>query len=115
MTGERTREKQRAEKLLEPAQLTELRGGIAVSGRSAGPNFRNDPAFLPILAAQRAGTETLAADGRTRGWGSQAARHCKLAEQRHPAPGSRVPPSTGTPNCAPSSKNTASATATRSP
>ena len=32
LTGERTREKQRAEKLLESAQLTELPGQIAVSG-----------------------------------------------------------------------------------
>ena len=35
LTQERTREKQRAEKLLEDAQLTELRRGIAVSGSRA--------------------------------------------------------------------------------
>jgi len=45
------------------------------------PNFRNDPAFLPILAAQRADAETLAADAATRGWDSEAARHRKLAER----------------------------------
>ncbi len=45
------------------------------------PNFRNDPAFLPILAAQRADAETLAADARARGWASEASRHGKLVEQ----------------------------------
>jgi hypothetical protein len=45
------------------------------------PNFRNDPAFLPILAAQRADAEALAADARARGWDSEAARHRKLAER----------------------------------
>ncbi len=45
------------------------------------PNFRNDPAFLPILAAQRADAETLAADAAARGWDSEAARHRKLAER----------------------------------
>jgi integrase len=45
------------------------------------PNFRNDPAFLPILAAQRADAKTLAADAAARGWDSEAARHRKLAER----------------------------------
>jgi hypothetical protein len=45
------------------------------------PNFRNDPAFLPILAAQRADAETLAADAAARGWDSETARHRKLAER----------------------------------
>jgi integrase len=45
------------------------------------PNFRNDPAFLPILAAQRADAETLAADAAARGWDREAARHRKLAER----------------------------------
>ena len=45
------------------------------------PNFRNDPAFLPILAAQRADAETLAADAAARGWDSEAARHRKLTER----------------------------------
>jgi len=45
------------------------------------PNFRNDPAFLPILAAQRADAETLAADAAARGWDGEAARHRKLAER----------------------------------
>jgi hypothetical protein len=45
------------------------------------PNFRNDPSFLPILAAQRADAEALAADAAARGWDSEAARHRKLAER----------------------------------
>jgi hypothetical protein len=45
------------------------------------PNFRNDPAFLPILAAQRADAETLAADAHARGWESEATRHRKLTER----------------------------------
>ena len=45
------------------------------------PNFRNDPSFLPILAAQRADAETLAADAHARGWENEAARHRKLAER----------------------------------
>jgi integrase len=45
------------------------------------PNLRNDPAFLPILAAQRADAETLAADAAARGWDSETGRHRKLAER----------------------------------
>jgi integrase len=45
------------------------------------PNFRNDPGFLPILAAQRADAEALAADAHARGWASEAARHRKLTER----------------------------------
>jgi transposase len=44
LTEERTREKQRAEKLLESAQLTELRGRIAVSGGSARGRAARFPA-----------------------------------------------------------------------
>jgi hypothetical protein len=43
------------------------------------PNFRNDPGFLPILAAQRADAQALAAHAR--GWTSEASRHRKLIEQ----------------------------------
>jgi integrase len=45
------------------------------------PNFRNDPAFLPILAAQRADAEALSADAAARGWASEAARHRNLVER----------------------------------
>jgi transposase len=44
LTQERTREKQRAEKLLEDAQLTELRERMVVSGRSAGARAARFPA-----------------------------------------------------------------------
>ena len=45
------------------------------------PNFRNDPGFLPILAAQHADAQALAADAHARGWTSEASRHRKLVEQ----------------------------------
>ena len=45
------------------------------------PNFRSDPAFLPILAAQRADAQALATDAHARGWTSEASRHRKLIEQ----------------------------------
>ncbi len=45
------------------------------------PNFRDDPAFLPILAAQRADAEALAGDAHARGWDSEAARQRKLVER----------------------------------
>jgi hypothetical protein len=45
------------------------------------PNLRTDSTFLPILAAQRADAETLAADAEARGWGAEAARHRKLVQR----------------------------------
>ncbi|QYB00233.1 site-specific integrase (plasmid) [Rhodococcus sp. USK10] len=45
------------------------------------PNFRTGPAFLPILATQRADAATLAADADARGWGDEAARHLRLVER----------------------------------
>jgi hypothetical protein len=45
------------------------------------PNFRNEPGFLPILTAQRADAEALAADARARGWENEATRHRKLIER----------------------------------
>jgi integrase len=45
------------------------------------PNLRTDTTFLPILAAQRADAEALAADADARGWGAEAARHRKLVER----------------------------------
>ena len=44
LVQERTREKQRAEKLLEDAQLTELRERIAMLGRPASPSVARFPA-----------------------------------------------------------------------
>jgi hypothetical protein len=40
------------------------------------PNFRSEPSFLPILAAERAEAEALRADVERRGWG----------EESHPPP-----------------------------
>jgi integrase len=45
------------------------------------PNFRSEPAFLPILAAQRADAEALQADAERRGWGDEATRHRALIER----------------------------------
>jgi hypothetical protein len=45
------------------------------------PNFRSEPSFLPILAAQRADAAALAADAEARGWGEEAARHRQLVER----------------------------------
>ena len=42
------------------------------------PNYRSDTTFLPILAAQRADAEALAADADARGWGTEATRHRDL-------------------------------------
>jgi integrase len=42
------------------------------------PNYRTDTSYLPVLAAQRADTETLAKDAENRGWISEADRHHKL-------------------------------------
>ena len=42
------------------------------------PNFRTDTGYLPVLAAQKADTEQLAADAEARGWISEAGRHRKL-------------------------------------
>jgi integrase len=42
------------------------------------PNLRTDATFLPILAAQRADAETLAADAKARGWEQEATRHQAL-------------------------------------
>jgi transposase len=56
LTDERSREKQRAEKLLEDAPLTELRGQIAVSGSRAG-----------------LGVATVPARDHRRGWGTGSA------------------------------------------
>lgn len=42
------------------------------------PNFRTDPSYLPVLAAQRLDTQTLARDAEARGWISEAERHHRL-------------------------------------
>jgi integrase len=45
------------------------------------PSFRTGAAFLPVLAAQRAGTQALLADAEARGRGGEAARHSRLPER----------------------------------
>jgi integrase len=42
------------------------------------PNFRTETTFLPILAAQRADADALAADAEARGWNTEATRHREL-------------------------------------
>ncbi len=42
------------------------------------PSFSTDASSVAVLAAQRADTETLAADARSRGWTDEADRHHKL-------------------------------------
>jgi len=44
-------------------------------------SFSTDTASIAVLAAQRADTETLAADAQTRGWTDEAARHHKLLDR----------------------------------
>ena len=45
------------------------------------PNYRSDPTFLPILAAQKADAERLAADAQARGWIHETNRHLQLIER----------------------------------
>lgn len=72
-----------------PAIKSSLAGGFCLRAPAQGacayanicehcPNFRTDTSYLPVLAAQRADTETLANDAERRGWISEADRHRKL-------------------------------------
>ncbi|ORA49086.1 hypothetical protein BST21_07460 [Mycolicibacterium celeriflavum] len=62
-----------------PAVKARLAGGFCIRAQVQGPcayanicehcpNFRTDTGYLPVLAAQRADTETLARDAEARGW-----------------------------------------------
>jgi hypothetical protein len=75
-----------------PAVKARLAGGFCVRAQVQGPcayanicehcpNFRTDTGYLPVLAAQRADTETLARDAEARGWVSEAERHRRLIER----------------------------------
>jgi hypothetical protein len=75
-----------------PAIKSRLAGGFCLRAPAQGactyanicehcPNFRTDTSYLPILAAQRADTETLAKDAEQRGWISEADRHRKLIQR----------------------------------
>ncbi|WP_370501082.1 hypothetical protein NWT09_12330 [Mycolicibacterium sp. jd] len=66
-----------------------LAGGFCIRAQVQGPcayanicehcpNFRTDTGYLPVLAAQRADTETLARDAEARGWTEEAERHRRL-------------------------------------
>jgi hypothetical protein len=72
-----------------PAVKSRLAGGFCLRAPAQGacayanicehcPNFRTDTGYLPVLAAQKADTEQLAADAEARGWISEADRHHKL-------------------------------------
>lgn len=75
-----------------PAIKSRLAGGVCLRAPAQGactyanicehcPNFRTDTSYLPVLAAQRADSETLAKDAEQRGWISEANRHRKLIER----------------------------------
>ena len=75
-----------------PAVKARLAGGFCIRAQAQGPcayanicehcpNFRTDVGYLPVLAAQRADTETLARDAEARGWISEADRHRRLIER----------------------------------
>jgi integrase len=75
-----------------PAIKARLAGGFCVRAQVQGPcayanicehcpNFRTDTGYLPVLAAQRADSETLARDADARGWGAEAERHRRLIER----------------------------------
>ena len=72
-----------------PAVKARLAGGFCIRAQVQGPcayanicehcpNFRTDTGYLPVLAAQRADTETLARDAEARGWTSEPERHRRL-------------------------------------
>ena len=72
-----------------PAVKARLAGGFCIRAQVQGPcayanicehcpNFRTDTGYLPVLAAQRADTETLARDAEARGWTGEAERHRRL-------------------------------------
>ena len=76
-----------------PAVKARLAGGFCVRAQVQGPcayanicehcpNFRTDTGYLPVLAAQRADTETLARDAEARGWSRRS---------RTPPPTHRTP------------------------
>jgi hypothetical protein len=72
-----------------PAIKARLAGGFCLRAPAQGacpyanicehcPNFRTDPTYLPVLAAQRQDAEALAHDAQARGWISEAERHRQL-------------------------------------
>jgi len=72
-----------------PAIKARLAGGFCLRAPAQGacpyanicehcPNFRTDPTYLPVLAAQRVDADALARDAQARGWISEAERHHQL-------------------------------------
>jgi hypothetical protein len=72
-----------------PAIKARLAGGFCLRAPAQGacpyanicehcPNFRTDPSYLPVLAAQRLDAEALARDAEARGWISEAEPHHRL-------------------------------------
>ncbi|CAN5686488.1 hypothetical protein BH24ACT15_BH24ACT15_26850 [soil metagenome] len=75
-----------------PAIKSRMAGGYCIRTPAQGscayanicehcPNYRSDPTFLPILAAQKTDTAALAADAQARGWIDEADRHLRLIER----------------------------------
>lgn len=75
-----------------PGVKARLAGGFCIRAQVQGPcayanicehcpNFRTDTGYLPVLAAQRADSETLARDAEARGWTGEAERHRRLIER----------------------------------
>jgi hypothetical protein len=72
-----------------PLIKTRLAGGLCLRATSQGPcahanicencpSFHTEPANITTLTAQRADTQTLAADATARGWAAEAERHRAL-------------------------------------
>ncbi|HET7277539.1 MAG TPA: tyrosine-type recombinase/integrase [Dermatophilaceae bacterium] len=68
---------------------TALAGGYCLRAPAQGPcsyanicehcpSFHTDPAYLPVLSAQRDDAAALAADATTRGWDAETERHLRL-------------------------------------
>ena len=75
-----------------PLIKSRLAGGYCLRAQAQGPcayanicehcpNFRTDPTYWPVLAAQRVDAERLLFDAQDRGWVAEADRHRRLIER----------------------------------